>query len=81
MSTEQLQKKVLKQGYRYDKLRKTFSKLYYRNLPLISKYKCNLKTLLRQSISHPEFYGDVKPHDMSGNIIMSTSFCKVKCQI
>ena len=51
--------KLLKQGYRYDKLRKTFSKFYYRNLTLINKYKCNLKSLLRQGISHPEFYGDV----------------------
>ena len=29
--------KLLKQGYRFNKLRKTFSKFYYRNLPLISK--------------------------------------------
>ena len=33
--------KLLKQGYRYHKLRKTFSKFFYRNRPLISKYKCN----------------------------------------
>ena len=51
--------KLLKQGYRYHKLRKTFSKFYYRNSSLIDKYKSNLKTLLRQGISHPEFYGDV----------------------
>ena len=51
--------KLLKQGYRYNKLRKTFAKFYYRNILLISKYKCNLKTLLRKGISHPEFYGDV----------------------
>ena len=51
--------RLLKQGYRYDKLRKTFTKFYNRNLPIISKYKCSLKTLLRQGISHPEFYGDV----------------------
>ena len=51
--------KVPKQGYRFNKLRKTFSKFYYRNLPLISKYKCNLKSFLRQGISHPQFYGDV----------------------
>ena len=50
---------LLQQGYRYDKLRKTFTKFYNRNLPIISKYKCSLKTLLRQGISHPEFYGDV----------------------
>ena len=29
------------------------------NLSLISKYKSNLKALLRQGISHPEYYGDV----------------------
>ena len=51
--------KLLKQGYRYHKLRKTFSKFFYRNQTLINKYKCNLKTFLRQGISHPEFYGDV----------------------
>ena len=51
--------KLLKQGYRFNKLWKTLSKFYYRNLPLISKYKCNLKYFLRQGIAHPEFYGDV----------------------
>lgn len=51
--------KLLSQGYRYHKLRKAFSKFYYRNSSLIIKYKGNLKTLLRQGISHPEFYGDV----------------------
>ena len=51
--------KLLKQGYRYHKLRKTFSKFYHRNPLLIGKYKSNLRTLLRQGISHPEFYGDV----------------------
>ena len=51
--------KLLKQGYKYHTLRKTFAKFYYRNLQLISKYKCNLKALLRHGISHPEFYGDV----------------------
>ena len=51
--------KLLKQGYRYDKLRKTFSKFYHRNHSLISKYNSNLKFLLQQGISHPDFYGDV----------------------
>jgi hypothetical protein len=51
--------KLLKQGYRYHKLRKTFAKFYYRNLNLINKYKCTLKALLTQGISHPDFYGDV----------------------
>ena len=48
-----------KQDYKFFKPRKTFSKFYYRNIPLISKYKCYLKSFLRQGISHPEFYGDV----------------------
>ena len=51
--------KLLKQGYRFDKLRKTFSKFYHRNPSLVSKYNCSLKYLLRQGVSHPEFYGDV----------------------
>jgi len=38
-------------------------------LTLIDKYKCNLKTLLRQGITHPEFYGDViyKLRNIIGN--------------
>ena len=51
--------KLLNQGFRFHKLRKTFSKFFHRNRELISKYKCSLKTLLQQGISHPEFYGDV----------------------
>ena len=64
-----LTEKLLKQGYRYHKLRKTFSKFYHRNVTLISKFKCNLKTLLRQGIAHPEFYGDViyKLRNIIGN--------------
>ena len=54
-----LTEKLLKQGYRYHKLRKTFSKFYHRNLALIDKYNCNLKSLLRQGITHSEFYGDL----------------------
>ena len=70
--------RLLKQGYRYDKLRKTFSKFYYRNLPLISKYKCNLKCLLRQGISHPEFYGDViyKLRKIIGNLYFDNLLVK-----
>ena len=39
------------------KLRKTFSK-FYRFQP-ISKFNVGLKTLLRESLSEPEFYGDL----------------------
>ena len=40
--------KLLKQGYLYHKLRKTFSKLYRRYYDLISKFKIGLKSLLCQ---------------------------------
>ena len=49
--------KLLKQGYRYHKIRKAFSKFYHRNSELIVKYNIGLKTLLQQSISEPIFYG------------------------
>ena len=49
--------KLLKQGYRYHKNRKAFSKFYYRQL--IVKYNIGLKTLLQQGISEPIFYGDL----------------------
>lgn len=52
-------KRLLQQGYRYFKLRKYFTKFYYRNTDLVLKYNSNLKTLLREGISTPAFYGDV----------------------
>ena len=51
--------KPLKQGYRYHKLRKTFSKFYRRHYELVSKFNVGLKTLLHQGLSEPEFYGDL----------------------
>ena len=51
--------KLLKQGYRHHKIRKTFSKFYYRHSELIVKYNNGLKTLLQQGISEPIFYGDL----------------------
>ena len=51
--------KLLKQGYRYHKIRKSFSKFYYRHSELIVKYNIGLKTLLQQGISEPIFYGDL----------------------
>ena len=38
-----LTQKLLKQGYRYHKLRKTFSKFYRRYYDLISKFQVGLK--------------------------------------
>ena len=54
-----LTQKLLKQGYRYHKLRKTFSKFYRQYYDLISKFQDELKSLLRQGLSEPEFYGEL----------------------
>ena len=40
-------------------LRKTFSKYYHYHYELISKFNAGLKTLLREGLSEPEFYGDL----------------------
>ena len=45
--------KLLKKGYRYHKLRKTFSKFYRRHHDLVSKFNTGL-----QGLSELEFYGD-----------------------
>ena len=52
-----LTQKLLKQGYQYHKLRKTFSKFYRQYHDLISKFQVGLKSLLRQGLSEPDFYG------------------------
>ena len=54
-----LTQKLLKQGYHYHKLRKSFSKFYRRYYDLISKFQVGLKSLLRQGLSEPDFYGDL----------------------
>ena len=48
-----------KQGYRYNKIRKAFSKFYHRHSELIVKYNIGLKTLLQQGKSELIFYGDL----------------------
>ena len=53
-----LTQKLLKQGYRYHKLRKTFSKFHRRYYDLISKFQVGLQSLLRQGLSEPDFYSD-----------------------
>ena len=58
-SNNLLTQKLLKQGCLYHKLHKTFSKFYRRNYDLISKFQVGLKSLLRQGLSEPEFYGDL----------------------
>ena len=51
--------KLLHQGYRYHKLRKTFSKFCRRHCGLVSKFNVGLEALLHQGLSEPEFYGDL----------------------
>ena len=51
--------KSFKQGYRYHKSRKAFSKFYHRHSELIVKNNIGLKTLLQQGISELIFYGDL----------------------
>ena len=47
--------KLLRQGYRYFKLRKAFSKFYRRHIALLEKYSVNLKTLLNKVYRNQNF--------------------------
>ena len=71
--------KLLKQGYRYHKLRKAFSKFYRRHYELISKFNVGLKSLLHQGLSEPEFYGDLvyKFKKIRGMTDLSDHFGKI----
>ena len=70
---------LLKQGYQFHKLRKTFSKFYRRYYELISKFQIGLKSLLRQGPSEPEFYGDFmyKLRKIVGSNTFSAQFIKI----
>ena len=71
--------KLLQQGYRYHKLRKTFSKFYRRHYELVSKFNVGLKTHLHQGLSEPEFYGDLvyKFKKIVGRADFSDQFRKI----
>ena len=51
--------KLLQQGHRYRKLRKTFSQFFRRHYESVFKFNVGLKTLLHQRLSEPEFYRDM----------------------
>ena len=51
--------KLLKQGYKYHKLRQPFSKIYLRHFDIVSKYNVGLTTLLLQGLSEPESNDDL----------------------
>ena len=74
-----LTQKLLKQGYPYHTLRKTFSKFYRRYYDLISKFKVGLKSLLCHELSEPEFYGDLvyKLKKIVGSNNFSAQFIKI----
>ena len=71
--------KLLQQGYRHHKLRKTFSKFYRRHYELVCKFSVGLKTLLHQGLSEPEFYGDLvyKFKKIVGRAVFSDQFRKI----
>ena len=74
-----LTQKLLKRGYQYHKLHKTFSKFYRRYYALISKFQIGLKFLLRQGFSEPEFNGDLvsKLKKIVGSNSFSAQFIKM----
>ena len=49
--------KLLRQGCRYHKIRKAFSKFYRRHFDMVSTYNVGLKTLFLQGLSEPEYCG------------------------
>ena len=51
---------LLREGYKYHKLRTTFPKFYQRHFDLVSKYNVGLKTPLLQGLSEPEFNGGLE---------------------
>ena len=74
-----LTQKLLKQGYLYHILRKTFSKFYRRYYDLISKFQVGFKSLLRQGLSEPDFYGDLvyRLEKIVGSNNFSAQFIKI----
>ena len=67
------------QGYRYHKLRKTFSNFYRRHYKLVSKFNVWLNPLLHQGLSESEFYGDLvyKFKKIEGRADFSDQFRKI----
>ena len=74
-----LSQKLLKQGYRYPKVRKTFSNFYRLYYDLISQFQVGLKSLLRQGFWEPDFYGDLvyKLKKIVGSYNFSAQFIKI----
>ena len=71
--------RLLQQGYRYRRLRGTFSKFYRRHCELVSGFGVGLGALLRRGLSEPEFYGDLvyKFKKIVGRADFSDQFTKI----
>ena len=71
--------KLLQQGYRYHKLRKTFPKFYRGYHDLISDFQVGRKSLLHQGLLEPEFYGDLvyEFKQIVGSYNFSAQFIKI----
>ena len=63
-----MSRKLLKQGFLYHKLRKTFGKFYNRNFDLVEPFNSSLINLIEGGISHPHFYGDFLKNIKKGKI-------------
>ena len=70
--------KILKQGYRYHKLRKAFSKYYRRHYDLVSKFNVRLKPLLTEGLKELDFYGDFVYNDFSDQFRKTIIHYKLK---
>ena len=53
-----ISRKLLKQGFLYHKLRKTFAKFYNRHFDLVEQFNSSMIKLIEKGTSHPHFYGD-----------------------
>ena len=49
--------KLLRQGYRYHKIRKAFSKFHRRHFDIVSKYNVGMKTLFYKAFQNLNFMG------------------------
>ena len=74
-----LTQKLLNQGYRHHKIHRTVSKFQRRYYDLISKFQVGLKSLFRQGLSEPDFYGDLvyKLKKIVGSNKFSAQFIKI----
>ena len=74
-----LTQKLLKQGFLYHKLHKTFSKFCRRYYDFISKFQVGLKFLLRHGLLEPKFYVDLvyKLKRIVGSCNFSAQFIKI----